>query len=335
MGRIVAFPRMILHSTGGRLKSGCLKGWTRMNISATIIPIFILIIIGWVVRKRGFITPAFLSQANRLVYLLAIPAMVFRAIYKTDFFTQFNPYILIITLSVILFVFITVWVMGLIFRIHRLMLGSFIHTSIHGNLGYIAFAVAYYFLGNEGLVRTSIIAGFVMILQNLLAVVALQACSESDSSSRGIRQIMITVLGNPIIISAMAGICCSIISIHIPLIIERSLDILSSLALPLALLIIGASLSFKLMRSRLAALFSSSMFKLLLLPALGFALFRVFNQPPRDYLPGLIVLASPSATVTFIMAKEMGGDPDFAVAAISMSTILSAITLSAWLHIAA
>jgi hypothetical protein len=50
-------------------------------------------------------------------------------------------------------------------------------------------------------------------------------------------------------------------------------------------------------------------------------------------MPGLILLASPTATITYVMAKEMNGDADFAVAALSISTILSAMTFSLWLHI--
>jgi predicted permease len=51
-------------------------------------------------------------------------------------------------------------------------------------------------------------------------------------------------------------------------------------------------------------------------------------------LPGLILLASPTATISYVMAKEMKGDADFAVAAISISTLLSAVTFTAWLNIA-
>jgi predicted permease len=68
-------------------------------------------------------------------------------------------------------------------------------------------------------------------------------------------------------------------------------------------------------------------------PALGFILFKFFSVTPTDYLPGLIILASPTATLTYIMAKEIGGDPDFAVAAISICTILSGFSYGLWLSI--
>ena len=173
-----------------------------------------------------------------------------------------------------------------------------------------------------------------MILQNFLAVIALQVNSNRGVESGNISKVILAILGNPVIVSAMGGILFSIIAIPIPLIINRCLDILSSLALPMALLLIGGSLSFERMRSRIASILSSGMLKLILLPALGVTLYRLLNLTLQDYLPGLIILASPTATVTFVMAKEMNGDAEFAVAAISASTILSAVTFSDWLNFA-
>ncbi len=115
--------------------------------------------------------------------------------------------------------------------------------------------------------------------------------------------------------------------------IERWLDILSDLALPLALLIIGGSLSFEMVRMRPAALLLSAAIKLIALPALGYFLYRIFGLRPTDYLPGIILLASPTATVSYVMAREMKGDIDFAVAAISTSTLLTALTFAFWLHV--
>jgi len=195
--------------------------------------------------------------------------------------------------------------------------------------------VAYYSLGNDGFVRASIIAGFIMILQNFLAVVALQFKSNDASTSKNKRDVVLRILGNPVILSALAGILFSSTGLKLPLVISRSLDILSGLALPMALILIGASLSFKMMQLRMFRILSSSFLKLILLPGLGFIFYRLFDIKLQDYLPGLILLASPTATLTYVMAKEMTGDADFAVAAISLCTILSAATFSIWLHIAA
>jgi len=305
-----------------------------MNIITTIIPIFVIIIIGWFARWRGFIPPEFISPANRLVYYIAIPAMIFHSISKASLKTQFDVTVLALTLLPVLAVFAVAWSAGIINRVQRGQRGTFIQTAFHGNLGYIGLAVAYYFLGNEGFVRACIIAGFIMILQNFLAVVALQLNSANPSATGNRMDVALRILGNPVILSAMAGILFSLSGLRVPLVIDRSLDILSGFALPMALLVIGASLSFELMQLRILRVLSAGLMKLILLPGLGFALYRLFGMASQDYLPGLILLASPTATITYVMAKEMNGDTDFAVAAISTSTMFSAITFTLWLHIA-
>lgn len=306
-----------------------------MNILSTIVPIFTVIVLGWFARYRGFIPPEFIGPANRLVYYLAIPAMIFHSISKASLKTKFDITVLIITLLSILVVFAVAWGVGLIRRMQKGQLGTFIQSSFHGNLGYIGLAVAYYSLGNEGFVRAGIIAGFMMILQNFLAVVALQFNTDNSSIAESRSNVLIGILGNPVILSAIAGILFSLIGIRVPIVIGRILDILSGLALPMALLVIGASLSFELMQLRIFRILCSSFMKLILLPGLGYALYRLFNMALHDYLPGLILLATPTATITYVMAKEMEGDTDFAVAALSFSTLLSAATFSIWFHIAA
>jgi len=306
-----------------------------MNIATTIIPIFAVITLGWVARLKGFIQPEFLGPANRLVYYMAIPAMIFHAISKASLKTQFDVAVLFITLFSVLAVFAVSWCVGVLWRIERRELGTFIQTSFHGNLGYIGLAVAFYSLGDDGFVRASIIAGFIMILQNFLAVVALQLNSKNISLTGNTKSVILRIMGNPVILSALAGILFSLTGFRLPLVISRSLDILSGLALPMALILIGASLSFKLMRLKISQILSSSFLKLILLPALGFVIYRLFDIDLKNYLPGLVLLASPTATLAYVMAKEMNGDTDFAVAAISTCTMLSAATFTLWLHIAA
>jgi hypothetical protein len=261
--------------------------------------------------------------------------MIFHEISKGSLSTQFDAAVILITLFSVLTVFAVAWCVGLTWRIRSGELGTFIQASFHGNLGYIGLAVAYYSLGNDGFVRASIIAGFIMILQNFLAVVALQFNSDDASISSSKRNAVLKILGNPVILSALAGILFSSTGLKLPLVISRILDILSGLALPMALILIGASLSFRLMRLKLSRIFSSSILKLILLPGLGFFLYRMLDIKLQNYLPGLILLASPTATLTYVMAKEMNGDTDFAVAAVSFCTLLSAVTFFIWLQTAA
>ncbi|MBN1930048.1 MAG: AEC family transporter [Desulfobacterales bacterium] len=305
-----------------------------MNIVNTIIPIFFVIALGWAARKRNWMPDTFLDPANRLVYNLAIPAMIFKAIYRTPLKSNINITVLAITLISVCVTAVLVWLASNFMKV-RFTRGTFIQSSLHGNLGYIGFAVSFYYLGREGLVKASLIAGFLMIFQNFLSVVALQLYSgDTRKDKRSIWFLAKKIMSNPVIVSAMIGIVFSLTGLKIPSVINRILEIISSFALPLALLIIGASLSFKVVRSRPLLLCASSIFKLIILPGLGMFLFRIFDVSQDILLPGLILLASPTATIACVMAKEMNGDTDFAVAAVSLNTLLSAFTYTWWLHFA-
>jgi hypothetical protein len=85
------------------------------------------------------------------------------------------------------------------------------------------------------------------------------------------------------------------------------------------------------MRQQLRMTLVIGVFKLMLLPALGLALFYFMGFDRVEYLPALILLASPTATVTYVMASEMAGDSDLATAAISVTTLASAVTFILWL----
>jgi len=304
-----------------------------MNIVSTIIPIFIIIFLGLFAKQKGFITPEFLNQGNRLVYYIAIPAMIFSSISKAALNTQMNLEVIIITLVTL--IVITVVALGAVrfLTLSRSSKGTFIQCSFHGNLGYIGLAVAFYYLGDSGFVKAAIIAGFVMILQNILAVIVLQYYSKNFTDRPGMFDTLKKTMANPVILSALAGILFSLFNVPIPLILDRALDILRGMALPLALLIIGASLSFEKLKPRFFNVMVSCFLKVMVAPAIGFVLYKVLSVHPKDYLPGLIILSSPTATLTYIMAKEIGGDPDFAVAAISICTIVSGLTYGVWLSI--
>ncbi|WP_457551512.1 AEC family transporter [Desulfobacula sp.] len=304
-----------------------------MNISSTIIPIFIIILLGLFAKKKGFITPDFLNQANRLVYYIAIPAMIFSSISKAVLKTQMNFAVIAITLASVASITAIAFGSTRFLKMPRSSKGSFIQSSFHGNLGYIGLAVAFYYLGHNGFVKAAIIAGFVMILQNIMAVIVLQYHSENNKSTHRMSDTLKKTMANPVIISALAGMLFSLFNVPMPLIIDRALGILTGMALPLALLIIGASLSFEKLKPRFLNVMISSFLKVIIAPAIGLLLFKFLSVHPDDYIPGLIILCSPTATLTYIMAKEIGGDPDFAVAAISICTIISGLTYGVWLSI--
>jgi hypothetical protein len=298
---------------------------------ATITPIFLLIGLGCFAHNRGFIPSEFLGPANRLIFYFAIPAMVFRAISRASLRDDFHGGVLLATLFAATLAYGCVWLFCRLLRIPPQRAGGMIQSAGHGNLGYIGLPFAFYFLGEAGLIKAGIISGFLMILQNILSISALQSFSSKNHHGYGGQG---SLLGNPVIISSLAGIAVSGLGFTLPQIAQRTLDMLGDLAPPMALLLIGASISFKSMREHLRTVIVCVFTKLFLLPAVGLALYVMFGWPASDYLPGLILLACPTATMAYVMARELGGDPDFAVAAISASTLFSAVSFLFWLELA-
>ena len=303
------------------------------DILTTILPIFVIIFLGWSLRHIDFMQEGFVRPANRLVYFVAIPAMIFREVASAELAEHFRLVLVTATLSPVLIVSLAGLLLVRTIKLPRYQVGTFLQCGFHGNLGYIGLAVAYYFLGDEGLTKASILAGFVMLLQNFLAVVALSRFNKGPKQKPSVFSLSRRILLNPVIISAMAGMAFSLSGLHLPLILDRSLSILSGMALPLALLVIGTSVSFAQMQQQLRLTTLISFLKLILLPALGLTFFFFLGLDRVEYLPALILLASPTATISYVMAMEMAGDADLATAAISITTLASAVTFVLWLGV--
>ena len=181
-----------------------------MQIVSTILPVFLVIFLGWAGRKKNFIPDEFIAPANQLVYYIAIPAMIFRAVAKASFYQEFNLIILMLTLFSIFLIAASSWAMATAIKIPTKARGTFIQTAFHGNLGYIGLAVVFYALGDSGLAAASIFAGFIMIFQNILAVLVLEFHSEGSGDApgknRNIMGKLRRIVGHPVILSAAFGI---------------------------------------------------------------------------------------------------------------------------------
>jgi predicted permease len=305
-----------------------------MQIYLTIVPIFLLVALGWFARRVGLLTSDFMAPANRLVFYIGIPAMLFVSLAQASLQDSIQAQMVLFTMAALVLGCLIAWLAARRMQINGAMAGSFVQSAFHGNFGYIGFAVVFYYLGEAGLVRASFLAGFLMILQNTLAVLILQLHAPTVGGDRKLGRTLLKIAGNPVICSALAGMAYSLSGLPMPVVAERSLKILAGMALPLALLIIGGSLNFEAIRSGLTLAIGSAAIKLLITPAIAFGFYRLVGLAPVEYLPGLILLACPTATVTYVMAREMGGAPHFAVTTISVSTLLSIGTLAGWLALA-
>ena len=310
-----------------------------MNIFTSIIPLFLIIGLGCMSRKWELITAEFLKPANRLVFYISIPAFLFHAVSQGTPGDHFDGVTTSLTLACAASAYLLGHTLTRIFSYPGSVAGTFIQSSAHGNQGYIGLAVVFYYLGQGSVGIAAILCGFLMILQNILSVFFLQTHTNytATSSSRlsQLADIGSKLKSNPVILSVTAGLIVSSTGIELPLVIKKTLSILGGLAPPLALLLIGASLSLSLIHNYFRLSLLSALIKLFLLPLAALPLFILFGISMDHFLPAMILLAAPTATVTYVMAGEMGGQPDFAVATISFSTLASCISYPLWLAILA
>jgi predicted permease len=206
---------------------------------------------------------------------------------------------------------------------------TFTQSAFHGNLGLIGLAVVALALSDRSFAFAAVLAGWLILLQNLLAVWNLRDRMPPSQSPGAFPR----VLANPIILSCLAGCTASALALDVNWLLDATLDMLAGLAVPLALLVIGASLRVVVSRGRRLVVLAACALKLVVMPAIAVILFTMAGLPATSRTGLVVLLASPTALTVHTMAEEVGADTDFAAAAISTSTLLSGITLSGWLTI--
>ena len=301
-----------------------------LSILQNISPVFLVILLGFGSRKMGFLPDVFISSANRLVYFVAIPILVYDEISRGSFSESFDLYQIGGTFSAVCLVGAVSWILAKAFRISSGGAATFIQTSFHGNLGYVGLAVVFYTMGPEGRGAASVLAGFLILFQNVVAIGMYTFITGGEERME--LRIAGKFLGNPIILATLLGLFSSAARIKVPVFIQSSFGIVGDMALPLALLIIGGSLKTVSAR-RIQLVAFSTVFKLLLLPLTGFLIFSAVGVARTQAATAVILLASPSATVTYVMASEMGGKPDLAAAAVTVSTVISIVTYMLWIAV--
>ncbi|MCX7823397.1 MAG: AEC family transporter [Syntrophobacterales bacterium] len=296
----------------------------------TILPLFLVIMAGYALTTKGILNESWAGPANRVTYYIAVPAILFKSVAEQNIkaFLSFELFI-----AVIMPLFITAilgWLLVLIFfkGLANNSRGTFIHSSIHGNVGYMAYAVSYYALGEKLFSNVVILSSILIIVQNILGVVILTLHRRSWSYRDSLRMIFIMVVTNPIIISVFLGIMVGISGIKLPVFFSRLIKIFADMGLPTGLLLVGAGLTFDNIRHMWKEITVIGILKLAIMPALGVAIAGMVGLQNRFLLPLLILLASPSATITYVMATQLGGSPSLASAVISVQTIVCAISYS-------
>jgi hypothetical protein len=296
--------------------------------------VFLVVAIGVVLRRYRFLDEGFIDAANSLVYYILLPALLFHEIGTTDFRQAFSGPLVVggyaATIATFLLAFLASRALGL----GPSEMGAFVQGSFRANLAYVGLPIVFNAVGHAGLRKAGIFLGFIVPLLNGLSIVALMTPHGAEreegiatTSSRVARQIAT----NPIILACLAGIAWSVLKLPLPGMVDRTFRLLTPTTLPLSLLCLGGSFSFERARKGFAVASLAAFLKGGVLTGIGIALYRWMGLTGDDMRIGAIMLGSPTAVITYVMAARLRGDTDLAGTIIIVSTAASAVTIAGWL----
>ncbi len=297
----------------------------------TILPIFLVIGLGYAARRKGWLTEPFMASGNRILYMVAIPCLLFHKISTAPFHGSFFPSLIVGCVVTIVLMSVLILLGGHFLPFSKGKFATFLQGCIHGNIGYIGLAVCYYSFDERYFGIAGVLAGFFIITQNILSVTYYHLLIDQGGGSRGGTFGRLVV--NPIILSTLAGLGVSFFRLSLPIIAERTLMIVGRMALPTALLIIGGSLDMRQVFIDLKSSLLSSALKMVALPLLGILIFTLLSVPRNLWVVGVTLLSAPAATTCYIMSRELHGDPELASSMVTTSILLSLFTFVLWLSI--
>jgi len=294
-----------------------------LNVIEIVLPVFLIIGLGYAIRRLGLVSGDFFSEVNKLVYYVCLPLLLIYKIAGADFSTSFNFRLVLATSAGVACCFAVSYLYGKWRSFPAPVHGSFCQGSFRGNLAYIGLAIVFNAYGDIGLTRAGILLGFLVPVLNIFAIFALLLPQQQQTNSREIIKQLIT---NPLILASLAGLAWSYFKLPMPIILDRTLSIATGMTLPLALISIGGSFSLAKLKGDIGKAALATAMKLLFLPLITGALMLLLNVSGLDFAIGLLMAGAPTAVATYIMASQMGADGDLAGTIVMLATSFSAVS---------
>ena len=299
----------------------------------SLFPVFALILSGSLLKRYGMTNDVFLQTADKLTYFIFFPLLLFWKIgnSSTALFSNSGLYKAVIFAVLIVYVLSTAFI--ILFKVEDYKAGSFSQSCYRFN-SYIGVAIVLSALGEEGIQHFGILIGMIIPIINVLCVTTLIWFSGKKTLfANRMGQILKGLVSNPLILACISGIVYANLAQGFPPFIDSTLQLCSYVALPLAMLSIGAALSLAGIRDHFKLSLVASIFKLLVLPGIGYLLLTVFGATDTALKVGLIYFALPTSPALYILSSQLNSDTQLASASIALSTILSFFSLSAALLI--
>ncbi len=301
------------------------------SLNATI-PVFLMMVLGYVLHIIGWIDDDFASKLNKFVFLVPLPALLFNDLATVNFSEMWDTkFVLFCFVATVISIGIAVGVSGL--WKDKSIKGEFIQVSYRSSAALLGIAFIQNIYGTAGMAPLMIIGS--VPLYNVMAVLVL---SLFKPGQQGFSMEMLGRTGkgiatNPIMLGIAAGLLWSALRLPMPQILGKLVSSVGGVATPMGLMAMGAAFNFEKALGRVRPAVTAAFIKLIgfcaiFLPA---AVWMGFRQ--EKLVAILVMLGSATTVSSFVMAKNMGHEGVLSSGVIMFTTLFSAFTLTGWLYL--
>jgi predicted permease len=311
-----------------------------------ILPIVILIVFGYFLKKIHFIDIHFINILNKYVFRVGLPVLLFFNVYNIENLQQINFGVVLFSVVAILAMFVISYILVLLFVKNPKQKGVIIQAAIRSNFALIGVPLAQYLGGIEALAVVAILSAFTIPLANILTVISLSMFQVDEFGERiSYRKLARNIISNPLIIGVMLGLFVLVLREFFTTIegtiffsirndapsIYESIRLISITASPMALIALGGQFEISVIKPLLKnitlGVFLRNVFVPLIVLSLAVRLEGVIYGMSYSYAALIALFASPVAVSSNIMAKEMGADDELAGQIVIWSSVFSIFTL--------
>lgn len=296
-----------------------------MLAAQAILPIFSLIVLGYVLGWRQWLTNESATGLANITFKLFMPTLLFAGIAKASLAEGLSPMLLLAYYLTVLLVFGVVNVLAHWRRGTATPLGL---VAAFSNNVLVGIPLIASLMGNDGLLYV-----FAILVFHSLTLFSLHSFYAAFGSQERVDgRALLKNLANPMIIGLGLGALVNLSGLQVPESLWRAITWLGQAALPCALIVLGASLSRYRLRPTTEA-WGLTFAKLALFPTMVWLLSGLLPGLNDSARTVLVLLAACPSGVNVMAFCRTAEDNRSVSAAISLSTLLSAVTLPLWMMV--
>lgn len=301
------------------------------SLNATI-PIFLMMLLGMLFRKLGWMDEVFAAKMNKFVFLVPLPVLLFEQLATVDF-SEVWDIKFILFCFVVTAISITISTLISLLWKDRSVKGEFIQATYRSSVALLGIAFIQNIYGTAGMTPLMIIGS--VPLYNIMAVVVLSVFKPGNNSfdKALVKKTLKGIATNPIIIGIVAGFVWSALKLPMPSILHKTVSSIGATATPMGLMSMGATFEMKKATSKMKPTLVAVFMKLVGFCAIFLPMAALLGFRNEELIAILVMLGSATTVSCFVMARNMGHEGTLSSGVIMMTTLLSAFTLTMWLDV--